>query len=182
VTADLDGVVAVYDRERALLMPRVSSPAPFIALAISSTSRVVAIATSDRRMRIYQLTGSGLLLEQTRDANVKRLAFAPLGEKLAAICVDGTVRAWDLAAGISRAVELPLGTVMGIAFGKQGTTIAATTATGMHLVEVADIPAIPSTLDDVERVGRQFVRRFDAPARATPEERQFLYEPRNARD
>jgi WD40 repeat protein len=82
----------------------VGEPVTMVAgfdLAFHPNSRLLAIPSSDNRIRVWDVaSGREVLTLRGHNGRVLRVAFSPDGRLLASTSEDRTVKVWDLAAGL----------------------------------------------------------------------------------
>jgi WD40 repeat protein len=136
VAGEADGRITLWDARRQTETARLGESAidpsgdvPFghTALAFSPDGRVLAAATTERAIRLWDVaTGKPLFLLTGHSGVITALAFSPDGGTLASAAEDRTLRLWDCRTGQPGVV---LGgdsyAVRSLAFAGDGKTLAA---------------------------------------------------------
>ena len=73
-----------------------ASPVRVLSAAFSPDGRWIVLVGSEKRVEVWDGSGSALLLSLGGDESVSSAAFSPDGVSLATVAVDGTVRLWKL--------------------------------------------------------------------------------------
>jgi WD40 repeat protein len=100
---------------------------------VDPSGRILAVAGTDRRIQLWDLTsGRKLRSFGTHTAPIRAIAFSPDGKTLAtATTQDAVVRLWDVASGTLLANLVGhLDTINRIAFSPDGSTLASAAADG----------------------------------------------------
>lgn len=106
---------------------RFRSSAEIKTLAYSPDGRLLALASTDNRIRLWEAnTGKEIQQLIGHDAAVTSLAFAADGKTLASGSYDGTVRLWEVVTGkLLQKLSANNSWVTAVAFAPDGKTIAA---------------------------------------------------------
>jgi WD40 repeat protein len=114
------------------------------SIAFSLDSRKIVTAGNDGTVRTWSvLPGITVMDLQAHQTGIYRIAFSPTLKQFATASGDGTAVVWDLATG-NRSQVLPSNSgasnppVVGLAFSKDGTRIATSTAAKSNNVQIWD--------------------------------------------
>jgi WD40 repeat protein len=150
VAGETDGRITLWDARRltetarlteAAADPSEDFPLGHTALAFSPDGRVLAAATTERAIRLWDVaTGKPLFLLTGHSGVITALAFTPDGGTLASAAEDRTLRLWDCRTGQPGAV---LGgdsyAVRSLAFAGDGKMLAAAEEGFVGAVAVWDV-------------------------------------------
>lgn len=112
--------------------------AGIVALALSPDGRHAVTASADKSVRLWDLeTGKAVKTFEGHTAAVTNVALAPDGRRLASVDATGLVRLWDVTTGKETAqiVGDPTGKSRGLAFARDGRTLALLSDKGIALWE-----------------------------------------------
>jgi hypothetical protein len=113
---------------------------PVRALAFSPSRPVLASASSDTTIRIWEVpSGKEIKALVSRFGAMRSVAFSPDGQLLASGGDDGSVRIWDWASGREiRSMRGRLGIVFAVAFSPDGVTLVTGASDALvHLWDLA---------------------------------------------
>ena len=80
------------------LLPAFEHDGAITDIAISPTSRIVATASADQTLRLWEMESGSLLGKPIEfDSVVEAVVFSPSGTKVVSACRDGSVMFWDVA-------------------------------------------------------------------------------------
>jgi WD40 repeat protein len=131
------GTVQVWDMASGRqLMRLVGHEGPVTAVAISRDDRLIATASKDKTIRVWDATRGLPLTRMVHEQAVMAVAFSPDGKAIATASDDHTARIWDVASGKQLARLIHEGPVNAVAFSPDGKVIA--TASSDKTVRVWD--------------------------------------------
>ncbi len=104
------------------------------AVAFSPDGRMLATASADLSVRLWDVAKGGLLCSPIRhEKTVRAIAFSPDGRILATASDDGAMRQWDAMTGaVVGTASLHGAAVTGVCFRADGLRIATGSASGAH--------------------------------------------------
>lgn len=164
-TVSTDGSVRVWDLRQAddgVLRCGAGPAAGVRGVACSPDGRLVATATADGRVRLWQPAPATVVreLSETR-ARVNAVGFSPAGDRLATAGGDGVVRVWRAGDGGCVAERrLHDGAAFSVAFSPDGRWLAtsgaerAGTAAETGLVRVAESSTLDTAAEDLPHPAR----------------------------
>ena len=131
VSADYGGVVKVWEMATGALLRRFSTDLKLTAGAMSPDGSRIAMGDSDGRIAVFD-TVSGVERARwsaQRDGNSRGtldIDFAPSGDEVASVGMDGRVRFWDGAAGwaLRGEIALPSGISRCVVYSLDGRQVA----------------------------------------------------------
>lgn len=132
LTADASGSLRLLDRATSTLVWQVALGQRITALAVSPTGQAAAVGLADNTVQIISTeTGETVATLEGHTAEVRGLAFANSGTRLASGGDDRQVRVWDVTDPANAVLLQTLahpGVVLRVAFAPNGQRIATTTA------------------------------------------------------
>jgi WD40 repeat protein len=179
VTADLGGRVKVLQRTSETVED-VSIPSPITGIVVAPDGRMMAIGSEDGVLSIFSLS-TPIRLVSAHEAQVKRMAISADGRYLAAICLDGLVRVWDVVDTSIQAYRIPDDPPMGIAFIGTSPSVAASTSSALILIGSHDSP-LPADATHLRRAVADKIRQFGPPRTLPSRDREILFNQPDNRD
>ena len=143
-------------------------------VVISADSRLLAVATEDPIVRIYDLTKDGPRLREMHDANVKRMRFSSTGPILAALCNDGLLRLWDISTATSSAIVVGDEPPIGVA--ATAGLVATTTMDHLSVHRLEDAAPTSRNLESLFATIDELVRKVQSPRRRGPDDKLLFRE------